>query len=97
MIEIYAERTGERCRLFAKGHAEPGEERDAVCAGVSALTGALILHADDVRARHLRYDMRPGEIFFSCRDGGECFDLVLCGLRAIARRYPEHVKICTVS
>jgi uncharacterized protein YsxB (DUF464 family) len=97
MIRIYAEHTGDRCRLFAQGHAEPGAERDAVCAGVSALTGALILHARAVGARYLRYHMRPGEIFFSCREGGECFELVLRGLRAIAGRYPEHVKISAVS
>ena len=94
MITVYAERIGERCRLFAEGHAEPGTDRDAVCAGVSALTGALILHADAVGARYLRYHMRPGEIYFSCRGVEDCFELVLCGLRAISRRYPEHVKIC---
>ena len=94
MITVYAERTGGRCRLFAQGHAEPGEDRDAVCAGVSALTGALILHADNIGAKYLRYDVRPGEIFLSCRDLGDCFELTLCGLRAISKRYPGHVKIC---
>lgn len=97
MITVYAERTGGRCRLFAEGHAEPGADRDAVCAGVSALTGALILHTDAVRARHLRYYLRSGEIFFSCHGEEDCFEMVLCGLRAISRRYPEHVKICAVS
>ena len=92
MIGIYAER-GPRCRLYVEGHAEAGADRDAVCAGVSALTGALLQYADQIGARYLRYDMQRGEVFFSCPRAGAWFELVLQGLSAIAARYPAHVKI----
>jgi hypothetical protein len=68
MIRVYAERKGGRCRLFVTGHANEGKDRDAVCAGVSALTEALVLYADAAPAcRHLRRSVRAGEVFFSCR------------------------------
>ncbi|MBQ8358034.1 MAG: ribosomal-processing cysteine protease Prp [Clostridia bacterium] len=93
MIRIYADRRGERCRFFATGHAEGSAERDVVCAGVSALAGALVLHAVAVPCRHLRYSMAPGEVFLSCNGLGEGLDLVLRGLEAIAERYPHQVRI----
>lgn len=95
MIRVYAERKGGRCRLFVTGHANEGKDRDAVCAGVSALTEALVLYADATPAcRHLRRSVRAGEVFFSCRGGlGAGFDLVVGGLRAIANAYPEHLCI----
>ena len=95
MIRIYAERRGSRCRLFVEGHAAYAKGPDVVCAGVSALVGALVRYAADSPAcRHLRYSMKRGEVFLSCRGGlGAGFDMVLGGLSAIADEYPEHVKI----
>ncbi len=93
MIEVYARRRGERCSFFATGHAEEGSERDVVCAGVSALTSALVFHAVNAGARYLRYTMSAGQIFLSCHGLGDAFELVLSGLSAIAEKYPEHVRI----
>ena len=95
MIRIYAERSGSRCRLCVEGPGGYAKGPDVVCAGVSALVGALIQYAARTPAcRHLRYCVKNGEAFLSCRGGlGSGFDIVLCGLSAIAEEYPGHVRI----
>ena len=95
MIRVYAKRTGARCRLFVEGHAAYQSENDIVCAGVSALTGALVRYAASSPAcHHLRCYAKRGEAFLSCRGGlGVGFDIVLQGLCAIAEQYPAHVRI----
>lgn len=95
MIRIYADRRGSRCRLFVEGHAEYAKGPDVVCAGVSALVGALVKYAAGSPAcRHLRHSVKRGEVFLSCRGGlGVGFDLVMAGLSAIAEEYPQHVRI----
>ena len=93
MIEVYAKRRGERCSFFATGHATEGRERDVVCAGVSALTGALVIHAVSSNARYVRYTVSSGQVFLSCRGLGDAFELVLEGLSAIAERYPSCLRM----
>lgn len=94
MIEIYADKTGGRYRLYARGHAEPSEDRDIVCAGVSALIEGLVLYAKGRAAcRHLRCNISSGEVFLACRGGLEgAFEATLCGLLHICRLYPAHLK-----
>ena len=98
MIEIYAQRKGSYYRLFVTGHADyhPGE--DIVCAGVSALTGALIGFArGNAQCRHLRTHLAPGEAFLACRGGlGSAFDVVVDGLCRIAASYPDHVRVAAM-
>ena len=95
MIRVYAERQGARCRLFVEGHADHATGEDIVCAAVSALTGALVAFAAESPAcRHLRWSVRRGELFLSCRGGlGVGFDIVMRGLRAIREQYPECLRI----
>lgn len=93
MIEVYAKRRGDRCSFFATGHAVEGSERDVVCAGVSALTSALVLHAVSSPARYVRYTVSSGQVFLSCHGLGDAFELVLGGLAAIAEKYPQHVRM----
>ncbi len=99
MIEVYAARRGGNYRLFVSGHADyhPGE--DIVCAGVSALTGALIGYAEQSPdCRHLRARVQPGEAFLCCRGGlGAGFDIVVGGLCRIAAAYPDHVRVTLLS
>ncbi len=99
MIEIYAYRKGGYYRLYVSGHANyhPGE--DIVCAGVSALVGALVGYAKaSPDCRHLRASMRSGEVFLCCRGGlGTGFDMIVGGLSRIAKTYPDHVRIVTAS
>ena len=93
MIRVFATQNGAKCRLWVEGHAA-GEERDAVCAGVSALVQSLVLYAQNSsRARYLRCTMAPGQVFFSCIGIAEGFALVLHGLCAIAQTHPQHVQI----
>ena len=91
MIRVFANRQGARCRLFVEGHAGYSKGDDIVCAAVSALTGALVAFAAESPAcRHLRWSVRHGELFLSCRGGlGVGFDIVMRGLRAIGEQYPE--------
>lgn len=96
MILVYANREGARCRLFVEGHADYQKKGDdIVCAAVSALTGALVAFAAESPAcRHLRWSVRKGELFLSCRGGlGVGFDIVMRGLRAIGEQYPECLRI----
>lgn len=92
MIRVYAHRRGERCRLFVTGHADGGEERHVICAGVSALAGALILYAA-ASCKNARYYMASGEVFLSCPSLGEGFEVVLGGLCEIAKAYPDQVML----
>ena len=91
MIRVYANRKGAHCRLLVTGHAQGDAEQGVICAGVSALAGALALHA--ATFPHARYHMAPGEVFVSCRGLGDCFELIIKGLQAIAAAYPDQVKI----
>ena len=95
MICVYAHRTGSRCRLLVEGHADFSSGDDIVCAGVSAITGALIgFAADKSAAHHLRADVSHGRAFLSCRGGlGVAFDAAVYGLCRIAEKYPDHVRV----
>ena len=94
MIRVTASRQRDRCRLAVLGHAGQGAERDAVCAGVSALSGALLMWATQSgRCRHVRQYAAPGVLFLSCRGAGDAFDAAVLGLRAIAKAYPTHLQV----
>ena len=95
MIRVYASRKGDHCRLLVTGHATGDTEQDVICAGVSALAGALALHAATLP--HARYHMAHGEVFVSCPHPGEGFALVMRGLCEIAKSYPDQVQIVQYS
>lgn len=63
-----------------------------ICAGVSALAGALILYAA-ASCKNARYYMASGEVFLSCPSLGEGFEVVLGGLCEIAKAYPDQVML----
>ena len=95
MIRVYARKRGSQYRLVVSGHAEPGAARDAVCAGVSALTGSLVdFAASSPDCRHVRWQTERGEVFLSCRGGlGAGWQMVMRGLSLIAEQYPGSVRI----
>lgn len=95
MIEVFSHRNGGKYRVYVKGHADYAPGNDIVCAGVSALVGALVGYARKNSAcRHLRCNVQPGEVFLSCRGGlGVGFDMIVGGLAAIAASYPDHVRV----
>ena len=81
--------------MYVKGHAEYCPGNDIVCAGVSALVGALAHYAAaHPHYRHVRSHMQKGDAFFACGGGGEDgFDMIVEGLAAIAAAYPDHVRV----
>ena len=95
MIRVFAYRQGGYYRLLVTGHADYHAGEDIVCAGVSALSCALVAHAKrSPDCHHLRCSVAPGEVFLACRGGlGAGFDTVLGGLALIAEQYPQHVCI----
>ena len=94
MIEIFAYRNGGYYRLYVTGHADYHPGNDVVCAGVSALTGALLAYASrSPDCRHLRCFSERGTAFLACRGGlGTAFEAVAEGLSQIAASYPDHVR-----
>ena len=81
--------------MFVTGHAEYFPGNDIVCAGVSALVGALTHYAaESPRYRHVRCFTEKGKAFFACSDSvRESFDMIVEGLAAIASAYPDHVRV----
>ncbi len=97
MISVYSEQKGDRARLYVTGHADYAPTGDIVCAGVSALVGALAAFAaEDAECQHLRVSMEKGRAFFSCRGGGKAFAMAMAGLSAIAAEYPQCVRLISV-
>ncbi len=98
MISVFSHRKGGNYRLYVTGHADYAPGNDIVCAGVSALVGALVAYAGRSReCRHLRCRVSSGEVFLACRGGlGVSFDVTLGGLAAIAAAYPDHVRVQSI-
>ena len=95
MIEIYSHRRGGKCRLYVQGHAGYCPGNDIVCAGVSALIGALTQYASThSHYRHVRCRVHKGETFFACGEGAaDGFDMIVYGLAAVAAAYPDYVRV----
>ena len=78
------------------GYAEPGS--DIVCAGVSAITYALIgfLNANEGETRELVTDVRNGAVTISC-EGTEriraAFEMAMIGYEQIAAMYQGYVLV----
>ena len=93
MIEVFSYRNGGKCRLYLRGHAAYHPGNDIVCAGVSALFGALAQYAGN-HYRHVRCHIEAGNAFLAAGDGAkDGFDMTVQGLAAIAASYPEHVRV----
>lgn len=108
MIEVSYEtkivREGRQFKISIQGHAiyaEPG--KDIVCAGVSALTYALVSRLEkiapdsdmvvkegDVRIKTL------GRIYTDILMIESTYDTVVSGLEQLAHAYPNYVKVCRV-
>ena len=93
MIEVFAHRQGEKCRLYVSGHAAYSPGNDIVCAGVSALVGTLVQYASK-HYRQVRCRMQAGDAFLAAGAGAQDgFDMIVAGLSAIAATYPAHVRV----
>lgn len=95
--------------LVAEGHAQAGPSgHDIVCAGISALTQALlnVLEEENDEGRLTvthSIDEQAGSISINTDPGRtprvivrEWYRVAVTGLRAIEQNYPEHIKITEV-
>lgn len=92
MIEIrYAEQPHE---LKITGHADYNSGQDIVCAGVSAITYALLQYLED---RGIQTDAgRKGASVICSEDNKEvrtAFEMALTGYQMIAEEYPDNVRV----
>lgn len=103
MTKVYY--SAEGCYLHCQGHAGAGTEgTDIVCAGISALTLALLnVLIEESERDHisLEYKALPGELVIKAvphtayygREIGNYFRVTLTGLRAIEQEHPEHITM----
>lgn len=96
MIRVTAERRGGICRLVVEGHAGYNPGNDIVCAGVSAIVHTLAewmkRHEPSAWVRR-----ESGKAVVTCAACSEAaravFEAAVGGLREMAARYGEWVKV----
>ncbi|MBE6961274.1 MAG: ribosomal-processing cysteine protease Prp [Ruminococcaceae bacterium] len=96
MIHIYYAYEGKYHILRITGHAGYAPRgQDIVCAGVSAVTHALLAYMRELRAVKKACG-QSGELELLCHGCDEthaAFDMALAGYEAIAKAYPQHVEV----
>ena len=97
MIHIHYQRDENTHHLHICGHAGYAEHgRDIVCAGVSALSFALLDYLRQTGTPVEEAACRRGRLDLRCRGGEQAdsaFDMALCGWRQIAETYPQWVEV----
>ena len=96
MIRVKYQAFEDYRHLHINGHAGFDElGRDIVCAGVSAITYALMNYLDDCDPSGLYVSEAEGNVEIACggEDIGIAFDVAMAGYRAIAQTYPDHVTV----
>ena len=82
--------------LVATGHAGGGVYgEDIICAGVSSLLCALVNTLEDARKRgRIKLDLKHVEPALGfLGDINAYFKVIMVGLKGIADKYPENVKV----
>lgn len=87
-------------KLRVSGHAHFDEMgRDIVCAGVSAISYALMNYLEEHRKSfdRLQISAEAGHVEIVCKGKGIgiAFDVAMAGYQAIAQTYPDHVTVYT--
>lgn len=97
MIQISYRRAGDRHQLTVEGHAgQDRRGRDIVCAGVSALSFALLGYLAECGAEIEEMSGGSGSIAVSCTGderAAAAFGVAMTGYAQIAERYPQYVEI----
>ena len=93
MIEATASRAESGYCLEVIGHAEYARENDIVCAGVSALVEALAAYLEEFDDGGAEVDLADGYASITLPAPNAAFDMVICGLCAIADQYPGYVNM----
>lgn len=95
MIRINYCRTGDRHRLAVEGHAGQAEHgKDIVCAGVSAVSFALLAYLAQCEADIESLTGASGSISVDCTGGEKveaAFDMAMAGYLQISECYPQYV------
>lgn len=90
-------RDEERHKLAVQGHAGYDETgRDIVCAGVSAISYALLGFLYDAGGVIEKAQTGSGEMVIECeRAAGidSAFHMAMIGYLQIAKKYPQHVDV----
>ena len=89
---------GYKDRITLRGHAnyaEPG--KDIVCASVSTLIQTLIFSIEELTADTIQYGISPGSVDINFKTfSDETKTLIksfFVGVQAIAKAYPQNVKV----
>ena len=93
MVNVYAEKDGNRYLLCAKNHA-PGS--DVVCAAVSALVYAFAGYAANFAPETYGMQLESGNATIHCIGGDDVeasFITVVTGLKQIELSHPEYIKV----
>ena len=97
MIYIHCHRDASHHRLHITGHAGYAPEgSDIVCAGVSALSMALLAYLQSLQVDTEDFLCRKGELKFRCESDDvidTAMDVALTGYRILAGMYPEYVEV----
>lgn len=96
MVHIHYSRDGNEHHLQITGHAGYAPAgQDIVCAGISALSCALLEHLRQTGTA-AEAACRRGALRLRCGAGGRAdsaFQMALAGYRIIAKTYPQHVAV----
>lgn len=81
-------------RLSIKGHADYGPHGgDIVCAGVSALTYALLGSVEELGGKIVYCRADSGDVKLVCYGADDAFAMALTGFRQIEEKYPQNVEV----
>ena len=99
MIHVKAKLHDGRYVLDMEGHADYNPGNDIVCAGASAVVGALagwLANSWDKLEEKPEISMEHGRAHIEARGGFaayEAFRQALCGLCSIQESYPENISV----
>ena len=94
MIRVRHDQAGDLHRLTVTGHADYGPHgADIVCAGVSALTYALLASAEKLGGHIVYCNAESGNVKIVCYNADSAFEVALTGLELIAEKYPQNVEV----
>ena len=95
MIEAIAGQSTQGYSLEVIGHADYACGNDVVCAAVSALVEALAVYLEEYDNLAAETDLADGYAMITVSERSAAFDMAVCGLGAIAEKYPAYVSMTT--
>lgn len=94
MIRIDYKREGKHHTLTVQGHAGyDANGKDIVCAGVSAISYALLGYLHNAGCVVADAKTESGDLGIACWGGNEAFDMAMIGYLQIAKKYPQCVDV----